>query len=252
MVKQGPWPSQAPYPKHHFSELFQRTAERLPDKPALIGGDGTSYTFSRLWQASSKAASFLQRDAHVAKQETVAIYAPNSPEFAVALHGALVAGDEPLAEPVAIDPERDIAVLPYSSGTTGLPKGVMLSHYNLTSNIRQLTATGLTTEDSVVLAFLPFFHIYGLIVLLNATLATGATCLVMPRFDPEQTLAWIEKYKVTDFYVVPPALLVLANHPKLDQYDVSSLRFILSGAAPLPMEVADLAAERFGCALIQG
>ena len=313
MIKTGPWPSQAPYPKHHFSELLQRTAERLPSTAALFGGDGTSYTFSRLWEAASQAATFLQRDAHVAKQETVAIYAPNSPEFAVALHGALlagakvttlnplyktrevahqlddadaavlftpkalmptveeardstpklrkiydiddiwslVAGEQPLAKPVAIDPERDIAVLPYSSGTTGLPKGVMLSHYNLTSNIRQLTATGLATEDAVVLAFLPFFHIYGLMVLLNATLATGSTCLVMPRFDPEQTLAWIEKYKVTDLYVVPPALLVLANHPKLDQYDVSSLRFIVSGAAPLPLEVADLAAKRFGCTMNQ-
>ena len=89
-------------------------------------------------------------------------------------------------------------------------------------------------------------------ILLNITLATGSTCLVMPRFDPDQTLRWIEKYKVTDFFVVPPALLALAHHPKLDEHDVSSLRFILSGAAPLPQEVADLGAKRFGCPVTQG
>ena len=314
MVIKGPWPSQHPYPKQHFSELLQRTADRLPDKPALIGGDEQARTFGELWEASQKAATFLQRDAKLAKGETIAIYSPNCPEFAVAMHGTLlagakvttlnplykarevahqlkdaeavacftvkalmpvvddavsqgaklrqiydideiwtmVAGEQPIAAPVPIDPERDLAALPYSSGTTGLPKGVMLSHYNLTSNIRQMTATGLTTEDSVLLAFLPFFHIYGLMVLLNASLATGSTCLVMPRFDPEQTLAWIEKYKVTDFFVVPPALLALANHPKLGEYDVSSLRFILSGAAPLPLEVSEMAGERFGCTMVQG
>ena len=159
------------------------------------------------------------------------------------------APDDP--EPVEIDPERDIAALPYSSGTTGLPKGVMLSHYNLTSNIKQMIGTGLVSDESVLLAFLPFFHIYGMMVMLNATLAIGATCVVMPRFDPELTLRLIEKHKVTDFFVVPPALLALSHHPKLDDYDHSTLRFIISGAAPLPQEIADLAAKRFGCTMMQ-
>jgi acyl-CoA synthetase (AMP-forming)/AMP-acid ligase II len=314
MAKSAPWPSQAPYPKHHFSQLFEETARRFPDKPGLIDIDEKPYTFGMLWQAARKAARFLQDEANVAKGDTVAIYAPNCPQYAVALHGALLAGakvstlnplyrarevehqlddaeavvlfaakaimptveeakqhlpkvrkvyeiDElfPMVagcrdtpDPVEIDPERDIAVLPYSSGTTGMPKGVMLSHYNLTSNIRQMRATGLVREDSVLIAFLPFYHIYGLMVLLNATLAQGATCLVMPRFDPDQTLYLIEKYRVTDFFVVPPALLALSHHPKLAQHDHSSLRFILSGAAPLPAEVAELAAQRFGCPMIQG
>jgi len=159
---------------------------------------------------------------------------------------------EPSPDPVEIDPGNDIAVLPYSSGTTGLPKGVMLTHHNLTSNIKQMRATGLTDESSVLLCFLPYFHIYGLVVLLNAGLAFGSTSLVMPRFDPDQTLAFIQKYKVTDFFVVPPALLALTHHPALPHADVSSLRFILSGAAPLPPEVGALAAERFGCPMIQG
>ena len=314
MAVTGTWPSQAPYPKHHFSQLFEETARRLPDKPALIDFDETPYTFGMLWQAARRAARFLQDEANVVKGETVAIYAPNSPHYAVALHGALLAGAKvttlnPLyrerevehqlddaeavvvftakpilptveavrqhlpklrklyqiedvfglvesrtrePDPVEIDPERDIAVLPYSSGTTGLPKGVMLSHYNLTSNIRQMRATGMVGEHAALIAFLPFYHIYGLMVLLNATLAQGATCLVMPRFDPDKTLYLIEKYRVTDFFVVPPALLALSHHPKLDQHDLSSLRFILSGAAPLPAEVAELAAQRFGCAMIKG
>ena len=310
----SPWPSQAPYPKHHFSQFFEETAKRLPDKTAFIGGDEQAYTFGQLWDASRRMARVLQRQANVKKGETTAILAPNCPEYAVALHGSLLAGakvttlnplyrereveqqlddadavivfvskmfapimeavkpnlpnvrqvyenedvwsiaesEPPDPEPVEIDPERDLAVLPYSSGTTGLPKGVMLTHYNLTSNIRQTIATGLTDESSVLLAFLPFYHIYGLMILLNITLATGSTCLVMPRFDPDQTLKWIEKYKVTDFFVVPPALLALSHHPKLAEHDVSSLRYILSGAAPLPQEVAELGAKRFGCLVTQG
>ncbi len=310
----SPWPSQAPYAKHHFSDLLKRTAERLPDKTAFIGGDESTYTFGKVWDATQRTARMLQDEAGVKKGETTAILAPNCPEYAVALHGSLLTGakvttlnplykerevqhqlddadavvvfvsklfapvmeavksdlpnvrkvyeiedlwklasaHEPTPDPVAVDPEKDIAVLPYSSGTTGLPKGVMLTHYNLTSNLRQMAATGLVTEESVLLAFLPFYHIYGLMVLLNSTLDAGATCLIMPRFDPDQTLALIEKYKVTDFFVVPPALLALAHNPKLTETDLSSLRYILSGAAPLPPEVAALAAERFGCPMIQG
>jgi acyl-CoA synthetase (AMP-forming)/AMP-acid ligase II len=310
-----PWPKTlGPYPKHHLSLLFEQSAQRLPDKPALISVDEQPYTYGALWQAARKTASFLQGEVKLAHGETVAIYAPNCPEWAAIFHGALLCGAKvttlnPLyrerevehqlddaeavvvfaakamlptveavrehlprlrqlyamedllsmvesasdaPEPVEIDPERDIAALPYSSGTTGMPKGVMLSHYNLTSNIRQMRATNLVHEDSVLLAFLPFFHIYGLMVLLNASLAEGSTCLVMPRFDPDLTLHFIEKYRVSDFFVVPPALLALSHHPKLDQYDVSSLRFILSGAAPLPLEVAELAAKRFGCQIVQG
>lgn len=314
MATTGPWPSQAPYPKHHFSQFFEASARRVPDKPALIDIDEKPYTYGRLWDASRRLARFLQREAGVAKGETVAICAPNCPEYAVALHGSLLAGAKvttlnplyrereveqqlddadavvvfaakalmPTAQeakqhlpnvrrvyeieqlwelaasqppdpaPVAIDPEQDIAVLPYSSGTTGLPKGVMLTHYNLTSNLRQMHATELVRGDSVLLAFLPFYHIYGLMVLLNASLAEGATALVMPRFDPDQTLYLLEKYAVSDFFVVPPALLALSHHPKLDQHDLSALQMIMSGAAPLPPEIGELAAKRFGCTMLQG
>lgn len=161
-------------------------------------------------------------------------------------------GADSIAAPdVTVDPDQDLAFLPYSSGTTGLPKGVMLTHGALTTNIRQWISTGAIAEDSVQLAFLPFYHIYGAVVLLHATVAVGATCVVMPRFEPAQVLELIERYRVTELYVVPPALLALAHQPALDSRDLSSLRFIASAAAPLPREVALLAAERLRCPVFQ-
>jgi acyl-CoA synthetase (AMP-forming)/AMP-acid ligase II len=153
--------------------------------------------------------------------------------------------------PVIIDPARDLAFLPYSSGTTGLPKGVMLTHFSLVANTRQWISTGAVAEGSVQLAFLPFYHIYGAVVLLHVTLAVGATCVVMPRFDPTQVLALIERHRVTELYVAPPALLALAHHPAAAGHDLSSLRFIASAAAPLPRELAALAAQRLRCPVFQ-
>ncbi|RMF91926.1 MAG: 4-coumarate--CoA ligase family protein [Nitrospinota bacterium] len=154
--------------------------------------------------------------------------------------------------PVSIDPQKDVAVLPYSSGTTGLPKGVMLTHYNLTSNIRQLLANGLINRYSVLLDFLPFYHIYGMTVLMSAGFAVGTTQVVMPRFDPETCLELIQRYRITNLFVVPPALLALINVPNPTRFDTSSLEFILSGAAPLPPEVAKQAQSLYGCTVLQG
>ncbi len=154
--------------------------------------------------------------------------------------------------PVAIDPHHDLAALPYSSGTTGLPKGVKLSHYNLTSNVRQNLAIGLTDGYSVLLDFLPFFHIYGLSVLMNVGLAIGATQVVMPRFDPEQMMHLIEKHRVTNLFVAPPALLAMANLADPSRFDTSSLTFILCGAAPTPPEVAQRVSGTYNCTVLQG
>jgi acyl-CoA synthetase (AMP-forming)/AMP-acid ligase II len=154
-------------------------------------------------------------------------------------------------DPVTIDPLADLAVLPYSSGTTGLPKGVMLTHQNLTANIRQTLATNLSGEDAVVLDFLPFYHIYGMVVLLNLGLAVGSTQIIMPRFDPEAALSIIQQHKVTDLFFVPPAILALVNHPKLNDYDLSSVRFLVSGAAPLPLEVARQGQQKLGVTVMQ-
>jgi acyl-CoA synthetase (AMP-forming)/AMP-acid ligase II len=155
-------------------------------------------------------------------------------------------------QPVPINAREDVAVLPYSSGTTGLPKGVMLTHYNITSNVKQSLATEQLTSDAVTLCVLPFFHIYGMTVLMSVGLALGATGVVMMRFDVEQALHLVEKYRMTNLYLVPPAIMAMANVPDPSRFDTSSLRVIVSGAAPLPVEVAERVRSRYGCLVSQG
>ena len=160
---------------------------------------------------------------------------------------------DPFTGSVEIDPANDVAVLPYSSGTTGLPKGVMLTHRNLVANICQmLPPMGFEEGKEVSLAFLPFFHIYGMQVLMNASLRIAGTLVTMPRFDLEQFLELIQEHRITRGYVVPPVVLALAKHPIVDNYDLSSLELVFSGAAPLSASLAAEAAERIGCDVVQG
>ena len=171
-------------------------------------------------------------------------------------------GDEPtladlLAEggdlpEIDIDPENDLAVLPYSSGTTGMPKGVMLSHRNLIANVLQTGETIPVSEEDTSIGCLPFFHIYGMTVIMNLGLRNGATIVTMPRFDLETFLGLIEEHTVTILYVVPPIALGLAKHPAVEGADMSSVRMIMSGAAPLGDELAKAVAKRTGAPTIQG
>jgi acyl-CoA synthetase (AMP-forming)/AMP-acid ligase II len=154
----------------------------------------------------------------------------------------LLSTDAPSPQ-VDIDPATDLVTLPYSSGTTGLPKGVMLTHRNLVANVAQCRPLIRLKEDERIIAVLPFFHIYGLTVLMNQGLAWGGAVVTLPRFDLEDFLRTIQDQKITRAFVAPPILLALAKHPLVDQYDLSSLTSILSGAAPLDEELA-LAAER--------
>jgi acyl-CoA synthetase (AMP-forming)/AMP-acid ligase II len=159
---------------------------------------------------------------------------------------------EPFTGTVELDAAEDLAVLPYSSGTTGLPKGVMLTHRNLVANILQTQAAVKLDDDEVVIAVLPFFHIYGMQVLMNGVLQNGATLVTMPRFDLEQFLSLVQEHRVTRAYIVPPIVLALAKHPMVDDYDLSSLKEVVSGAAPLGAELAQAATDRIGAPVVQG
>jgi acyl-CoA synthetase (AMP-forming)/AMP-acid ligase II len=158
-------------------------------------------------------------------------------------------GDPPVA---IVDAANDTVALLYSSGTTGLPKGVMLTHQNLVANIEQLATVHPYGEDDVALCLLPIFHSFGLQVLLNHGLAVGATLVLLPRFEIESFLTAIERYGVTYTALVPPVVLILSTHEAVDRYDVTQLRRINCGAAPLSAGTSRACASRLGCAVEQG
>ena len=160
-------------------------------------------------------------------------------------------GDPGAAPEVAFDLANDIAAIPYSSGTTGLSKGVMLSHRNLVANMVQCQALFALSPGDVVIAALPFFHQAGLAGIMNTGLRAGATIVTMPRFEPGQFLDLLERYAVTRGHVVPPMALALARHPAIAGRDLSALRHITCGAAPLGAELEEELARRMGCAVSQ-
>ena len=156
------------------------------------------------------------------------------------------------APDVSFAPSAHLAVLPYSSGTTGNPKGVMLTHRNLVANVAQIRPLHGMTSDDVVLAVLPFFHIYGMTVLLNAALHARARLVIMPSFDLGEFLGNIAEHRCTVAFIAPPVAVALAKHPLIDDYDLSSLNVVMSGAAPLDADLGHAVAERLGCTVVQG
>jgi acyl-CoA synthetase (AMP-forming)/AMP-acid ligase II len=147
---------------------------------------------------------------------------------------------------VRIDPADDVAVLPYSSGTTGAAKGVMLTHRNIATNLTQAERMIELAEGERIIAILPFFHVYGMTVLMNLPLRLGATVVVLPRFDLQQFLTTLDEHRITRAYVAPPVVLALAKHPAVDGVDLSALTHVMSAAAPLDAELAEAACKRLG------
>jgi acyl-CoA synthetase (AMP-forming)/AMP-acid ligase II len=170
------------------------------------------------------------------------------------------AGTEPFASlfddrpnaPPGIDPGTTIAAMPVSSGTTGFPKVVQLTHRNLVANVVQSDAVIDIRGTDVMIGVLPFFHIYGLTVLINLALSKGATVVTMPRFDLEEFLTLMQEHRVTFACLVPPIVLALAKHPAVEKFDLSALEHVLTGAAPLDARIARAAADRLGCSVLQG
>jgi len=319
VVIRSPFPD-VEIPDESLTEFVLTGPGGRGEKPALIDApSGRTITYSQLVESVGAVAVGLA-ERGFGKGEVFAHYAPNLPEYAVALHAVASAGGvnttanvlytaEELAaqlrdcgarmlvtvpellekasaaaeqssvteifvygegdgatpfasllqtrgEPPAgvIDPAEDLVALPYSSGTTGLPKGVMLTHRNLVANLCQMTHERLWEqwEHDRVVAALPFSHIYGLVVLMNAPLYTGGTVVTMPRFELREFLRVIQDYRITRAYVVPPIVLALAKHPLVDEFDLSSLELINTAAAPVSAELEVACGERLGCRIKQG
>ncbi|HEX6995951.1 MAG TPA: 4-coumarate--CoA ligase family protein [Gammaproteobacteria bacterium] len=221
------------YTPHDLAKQLRDSAARV-----LL----TSLSLRSAWTAALEGTSVT----HVVLFDDDASAAGNVVPFAALADGP---GTAPA---VAIDP-LDLVALPYSSGTTGMPKGVMLTHRNLVANILQIDCMThyLDGEDTTV-AFLPFFHIYGLTVIALMGLWAGATLVVMPKFELAPYVDLIERHRATLLHVVPPVILALAKHPLIDGRDFSSVRKLFSGAAPLGARIAEQCARRIGCLMQQG
>jgi len=156
--------------------------------------------------------------------------------------------------PVAIDARRDVAVLQYTGGTTGLPKGAMLSHANLVANMRQCLAwfPRFRPGEERALAVLPFFHVFAMTVVMNLSLAVGAEIILMPRFSLRDLLRTIHRRKPTTFPGVPTLFTAINNAKDLRRYNLRSIRSCISGGAPLPVEVKAQFEALTGCVLVEG
>ena len=211
-----------------------RDARRIAStiREIIVFGDGFGETaFASLFESDARGGAALEADA--------------------SRRGAADRDGQYLS--AAISPAVDVAVLPYSSGTSGTPKGVMLTHRNIVANLAQVSdVDGMLTESDRIMVVLPMFHIYGMSAVMAAGLACGATAVTLPRFDMDLFLSTIEKYRITFAHVVPPIVLALARHPSVDNYDLSSLHTVFSGAAPLSAELAQECSVRLGARVRQG
>ena len=307
---QSPWHTLQPYPEFPLFHFLEMAASNHPDRPALLTPDGEEWTFGQVHEGARRVARLLQPA--VKRGDRVLFMAPNSPAYATAIYGAMMAGAtavplnplfkpdelrrvmsetepaaafissdvEPLvnslrrdtpslrfvqiletlwdelegvggATPVELDPRTDIAALPFSSGTTGIPKGVMLSHFNLVANVRQTLATGMTPPYNTLLNYMPFFHVYGFASLMGMAFAMGVPQVIVSRFDPELILRLAAKHGVHTLYAPPPALRALLGVKRAAGLPTPSVRVIVKGAAPTPPDLARDAEDAFGAPVCQ-
>jgi acyl-CoA synthetase (AMP-forming)/AMP-acid ligase II len=251
----SPWPMPA-VPDVDLASFALRRAVRLADRPALIGD--RVLTYGELAERAARA---------VAAGPVVAIRRPNGPDFVIELLGALRAGAavtpvsplytereaaDQLRLAAALDEPGDVALLLCSSGTTGLPKLVQLTHRAAITNICQFSVPFPYREGERVLGLAPFFHVMGLSCVLLHALSSGATVVTMARFDLEEMLRLIEEHAISQVLVPPPVLGALAHHPLVDTFDLSSLEVIGCGGAPATAELELAVADRLGCLVAQG
>ena len=266
------------------------------DRMALIDGpSGAAITYAQLAARIDRAAAGLSARG-LRPGDVLALWAPNSPEWAIAALGAMAAGAtvtgvspacverelaaqladsgasilvaaadllevartasvrevialddverEGAAPVVALEASRAVALLPYSSGTTGLPKGVMLTHANVAVGVAQARAALKLGPRDTVVAVAPFAHVMGFIITLGTALTSGATLVTLPRFAFEPYLELVERHRATVLIVPPPVMAALAGHPALDAHDLSSLEFVVAGGAPVPAEIQRAVGER--------
>ena len=175
---------------------------------------------------------------------------PNDPR--VTAFSSLIANDGRCVA-AGIDPENDVALIQYTGGTTGTPKGAMLTHQNLSANARQVDLLDPEPEaDDRIMGVLPMFHVFANTCVLNRTVRRGGEMVLLPRFDAAQTLAAIPRTRVTSMPGVPTMYQALLDHPNIGKTDFSSLRVCISGGAPMPAEVKRRFEERTGAKLVEG
>ena len=163
----------------------------------------------------------------------------------------LVGGQEPLEEMSERD-AQDTAVILYTSGTTGKPKGAELTHANLKQNAKLAGGLGEVTDEDVALGALPLFHSFGQTCTMNACIAIGAAMTQLPRFDPDKALAIIERDKATIFQGVPTMYNAMLHSDKREEFDTSSLRLCMSGGSAMPEELMRNFEEAFDCKILEG
>ncbi len=177
-----------------------------------------------------------------------------SPAAARIIAEADLVADAGTPQRVPVDPLTDVAVLQYTGGTTGTPKGAMLSHANIYVNVQQVTSwqPELADGEERVLGILPFFHVFALTVVMNFAIAKGAEIIIMPRFALDEALHLIDKTRPTVMPGVPTLFNALLNHSKIKSHNLSSLKYCLSGGAALPLEVKQQFEAITGCMVLEG